>query len=361
MILYIICFITFWGRNSELISQDSIKKPFILGSKLHYGVILPHSERIRTLAFNNPFGIEVNFNWLNHSEKSVRQLNCYSYTGIAINYFNFGHPKIGSSVNLWYYFEPLLKFKNKLNYSIRAGTGITYLSTIYDQETNPENKFFSSHIAFLLIVDFKLKYKLTKKLELCCSICYNHISNGGFKQPNYGMNFPTITLGVDYNFKPINLKPIKKEKIRDEEKVWSFKAEVLSSIKVQNKTPEFKEKACFAYGFSSYTNKRISKFSALNFGLEYIADGYVKEEILRAGLDMDYKRAAGFIGHDLTFGKVNLTVNIGIYFYSPYKAKDPVYEKYMLQYRFNKFYTGVFMLAHGDAAEIMGFNAGFVF
>ncbi|NJO90851.1 MAG: hypothetical protein HC831_19220 [Chloroflexia bacterium] len=134
--------------------------------------------------------------------------------------------------------------------------------------------------------------------------------------------------------------------------MWKLKVEALSSIKVQNKTPEFEEKACFAYGVAIFANKRITKFSALNFGAEFIDDKYVKEEINRAGLDTDQKRAAGFVGHDLIFGKVSFTINWGIYFYAPYKAKDLYYQKYILQYNFNdRFYAGGFMLAHGDAAE----------
>lgn len=352
--------ITLFYTNIMAMPQDSIKKPFSLGGKLHYGVILPHSELIRTLAFNNPFGIELNTNWLNYSQKAVSQLNCYSYTGLAINYIDFGHPKIGSSVNAWFYFEPMFRYQHKLGFGLRSGIGISYLSTVYDEVSNPENKFFASHIAFMLVLDLKIKYKISRKTELNASICYNHISNGGFKQPNYGMNFPTLTLGVRYHFKPVDLQPIVKEKLNPAKKVWKLKAELLTSIKVQNKTDIYDEKACFAYGIAAFANKRLSKFSALNFGCEFIADGYVKEKIARAGLDSDYKRAAGFIGHDLIFGKVNFTINLGIYFYSPFKAKDPFYEKYNLQYTINKhLYTGVYMLAHGDAAEVMGLNVGF--
>jgi len=360
-VIQIVLFVIF-GINSYATPSDSIKRPFSIGSKLHYGTILPHSEHIRAFAFNNPYGVELNFNWLNHSEKSIKQLNCYSYTGLAINYIDFGHPKIGSSVNAWFYFEPLLRFKKKLGYGIRSGVGLSYLSTVYDEQTNPENKFFASHFAFLLILEFKIKYKISEKLEITSSFCYNHISNGGFKQPNYGMNFPTLTVGIDYHFSPIELKPITKEKIDSKEKIWKLKAEALTSIKVQNKTDEYEESAHFAFGFAAFANKRVSKFSALNFGLEFIADGYIKEEIRRAGLDTDYKRGAGFIGHDLIFGKVNFTLNFGVYFYSPFKAKDPFYQKYSLQYQFNKYlYAGVYMLAHGDAAEIMGFNFGYIF
>jgi hypothetical protein len=347
---------------STQILSDTIKKPFILGGKLHYGTILPHSEKIRPLAFNHPRGIELNFNWLNYSSESVKQLNCYSYSGFAFDYIDFDHPKIGKSINAWVYIEPILMHRKRFGVCIRAGTGISYLSEIYNEVSNPENKFFASHFAFMLLLEIKAKYKITDKLELASSLCYNHISNGGIKQPNYGMNFPTITLGFDYLFNPVELNPIQKDKLKSEEKIRNFKLETSGSIKVQNKTDSLPEKACFVYGFSAFINKRLAKLSAINIGLDYIADGYVKEEISRAGLKTDFKRFACFLGHDLIFGRVNFTINFGVYLYCPFKAKDPIYQKYQLQYKLGRhFYSGFYLLAHGDAAESMGINFSYSF
>lgn len=62
-------------------AQDSIKKPFIIGAKIHYGKILPHSKKIENLANANPYGAELNINWLNISNKAMRLLfeNRYWY------------------------------------------------------------------------------------------------------------------------------------------------------------------------------------------------------------------------------------------------------------------------------------------
>ena len=145
--------------------------------------------------------------------------------------------KIGQSVNCLLYLEPLFRINRKFGFGISAGTGVSYLSEVYDELTNPGNKFFASHVAFMLMLDFKTKFRISQKFELTGSFCYNHISNGGIKQPNYGL-----------------------------------------------------------------------------------------------------------------------------YFYSPYKAKDPFYEKYLLQYKIsNHLYSGVYMFAHGDAAESMGLNFGIEF
>ena len=121
---------------------------------------------------------------------------------------------------------------------------------------------------------------------------FNHISNGGIKQPNLGMNWPTVGIGFDYNFNPLTLKPIKKTKISGKEKTTSWKFEFMESLKVHDKTANYDEKVCFIYGFSVYANRRISKYSALNAGLEWVSDGYIKEGFERAGIEMDHRKAA---------------------------------------------------------------------
>jgi len=115
-LLLILIIITKFG----IFAQDSIKKPFIIGAKIHYGKILAHSEKIENLANANPYGAELNINWLNISNKSIKQCDCYSRTGIGISYFNFDNPeKLGSSINGFIYFEPLLSHKR--NFTLQLG------------------------------------------------------------------------------------------------------------------------------------------------------------------------------------------------------------------------------------------------
>lgn len=358
--LLCIILLTYWV---DIPARDTIRTPLIIGLKFHYGGILPHSEAIRSLTNTNPWGVELNINWLNISDKSVKQCDCYSRTGIGITYFNFANPeKLGSSINGTVYFEPLLSYKRKLYFTLRVGTGVAYVTKVYDEINNPENKFFSTHIGFILLLDLNLRYKLSNNIDMIAFGSYNHISNGGIKQPNLGMNYPTVGIGFDYNFLPTSLSAIPKTKISDSEKITRWKFEFMESLKVQNKTAEFDEKACFIYGFSVYANRRISKYSALNAGLEWVSDGYIKEGLRRAGIDMDHRKAAFLFGHDLLFGKFNFTIQLGVYFYNPHKTMDEVYQKYMFQYKLSKMvYAGVYMKTHRHVAEIIGINFGLAF
>jgi hypothetical protein len=356
--------ITVTGFEINLVNaQDiKIKRPLIIGTKLHYGFIIPHSKSIENLATTNPYGLEVNFNLLNHREKDWKQCNCYSKSGLAVSYFNFANPGVlGSAVSLLVYVEPFLTYKPKLFFTIRLGTGLAYITKVYNEDNNPKNLFFSTPFSFPLFVDLNMKFKVNPTLNLLVSGSYNHISNGGYKQPNKGMNFPTGTLGMEYLIRPVELLPHRKFQDSTARK---FKVEIntLYTVKVQGKTDSLPEKTCFIFGLSARTYRKVSRFNALSLGAEWIADGYNRESISRDSLGLDYNRVAVTLGNDILVGRFAFVIQFGYYIYAPYKAMHDIYEKYDLQYHFTKnIYGGVFLKAHLQVAELMGVSLGMVF
>ncbi|NSW94798.1 MAG: hypothetical protein HPY62_08860, partial [Bacteroidales bacterium] len=111
----------------------------------------------------------------------------------------------------------------------------------------------------------------------------------------------------------------------------------------------------------SRLSKQVKSWYALNAGAEAIFDGYIKETIKREQKDTDYRRFALTAGQDLLFGKVIFTQYLGVYLYSPYKARNAVYQKYELAYRLSpRLYSGVYLKAHLHVAELMGVNCSYV-
>ena len=84
----------------------------------------------------------------------------------------------------------------------RTTAGLAYLTRVYNAGTNPRNTFFGSPINGLLALSVSVHYRFTNRLYLSATAAYNHISNGGTRQPNRGMNFPTAGLGITYVVDP---------------------------------------------------------------------------------------------------------------------------------------------------------------
>jgi hypothetical protein len=346
----------------EAVSQISnTKKPLIFGTKGHYGFIIPHSASIEELSHTNPFGFELNINRLNNRLKDWKQCNCYSKTGLAISYIDFANPVVlGGAANLLIYVEPFITYRPKLFFTVRLGSGISYITKVYDEKDNPANLFFSTPISFPLFIDLNAKFKLNQKLNIVLSGSYNHISNGGYRQPNKGMNFPTATLGMEYTPNAVELsKPLKAPDTIQRNPHIELNS--LYTVKVHSKTDSFAEKTCHIFGLSARVTRKVSRFNAVSAGMEWIADGYRRESIRRDRLGLDYNSVAITAGHDLLVGNFAFVIQLGYYIYAPYKAMDDVYEKYDLQYRFNKrLYAGVFLKAHRHVAELMGLSVGVV-
>ena len=112
------------------------------------------------------------------------------------------------------------------------------------------------------------------------------------------------------------------------------------------------------YGFIIPHSTLIEPISHTNpYGFETIFDGYIRETIERAGTELDYKRLSVTAGEDFQFGKLLFSQHLGVYVYSPYKARNYVYQKYEFAYKISScMEAGVFLKAHLQVAELMGLN-----
>ena len=172
----------------ELHAQDSIKNSRVLGIHVHRGFIIAHSKAIKDVSHSNPWGIEMDFNWHLKKQDAWKYCFCYPRVGFSLFYVNFDNPDVlGYSIATAAYAEPFINAEKRLNYSIRFGTGPVYLSDVYDSVTNPDNLFYSTYIAFLVYLNFSVNYKISPTLTLRGAFNYNHISNGGIKNPNKGL------------------------------------------------------------------------------------------------------------------------------------------------------------------------------
>lgn len=329
------------------------------GLNIHYGFIIPHSPVIEPISHTKPLGIEISRNKLNTSYKSWKVFNAFWISGFQIRYFNFQNPKIlGSEFDLSFFAEPVISHGEKYLIAIKGGGGFSYHTKIYNPINNPSNQFFCTRISFPLFINASIKYKMTDNIYLSLSGLYNHISNGGLKQPNYGMNFPTLSLGLEYFEKPIpNLKNVYSSDLKVIKPGIFLLIQTLTGYRVIDATDGYPEMGTLAFGFHSRFAKEISPFYSLNAGGEIIFDGFIKETLRRDHKSIDYKRLALTVGQDFLFGKVIFTQYLGFYVYSPFKAKNSVYQKYEIAYRIHKnLLLGVYLKAHTSDAELLGLN-----
>ena len=336
--------------------------PTLLGIRSHYGFIIPHSSELKDISNSNPIGFQVEWSKLMMSEKSWNNCNCYAQTGLSFNYFNYRNPRqLGNSYNLIYFAEPYITFKKRLFYSFRAGAGITFLDQVHDEETNPANTFYSSSLSFLLLLNLNVNYRINEQYTLNMTANYNHISNGGMKQPNRGMNFPTFGVGISYSPNIYKLEGYDRQ--NEKNGLIQGYARLFGTLPNVSATEEFPDERKLLLGLAGGAQWYFTNFTALNFGLEVVRDGSYKERAERDNDDYDHHSVGFMLGNNLVFGRFTFNQQLGFYLYRPYPAdKSSFYQRYELLYLINKRYQiGTSLKAHGHVADNLDFRIGVLF
>jgi hypothetical protein len=325
------------------------------GLKGHYGFIIAHSEEVKPISQSYPYGVQLEYSRLKTSDKAWKSCYCYGRSGFSFAYFNFANPEVlGSSYNAIYYVEPYFTYKGPLKFSLRGSIGATYLTKKFDEETNPENLLFSSHLSFFLALSLNLNYHLSDDYAINLSANYNHISNGGQKQPNKGMNFPTVSIGVDriLNYTPLQPKPYD---LKDHDSTMDYYLGSFFSLRSSSREAEASNHLLI--GLLGGGLKPLSRINGINAGVELWYD-YSDEKIAeRDGLEDSAFSSAITLGHHFKLGNFYFLQQFGGYVTRPKNIQPRwLYQRYSLWYRFGrskKWTIGASMIAYGKVADHM--------
>lgn len=341
----------------------SQKRPIYIGLKSHFtGLIIPHRDTLKEIASSTPRGIQVEISRFNISEKSWQSCNCYARTGFSFAIFDYGNQnKLGQSYNLKFFLEPLININSKILLSYRAGMAISYLNRTYNEQTNPENLFYSSPISYMLLLSLNLNYKINDEFNLNTGVFYNHISNGGMRQPNLGMNFPTLSLGVDYIINPQKEKLVKYRKTDSLSKNNFFYFRIPFSIKtVDAMDTTFEEAQKAVSGIELGYQHQFTKLNAVILGMEVLYDGSWKERNERWNSNFDHRTINLLLGHSFVLGRFNFIQQLGFYAYKDFpNTNSRFYQRYALYYNLLDYlHLGFSLKSHLEVAEIMDVRIG---
>jgi len=352
----------FTGANT-VHESDSIKSPLYIGSKFHYGFIIPHAEDLKPVSESNIWGLQVDISKLGVSSKAWSNCNCYSRLGLSFIFFDYRNPEIlGHSYSLAFFFEPYFNFKSRSRLSLRAGIGLSYLDKIYDEVSNPENLFYSSRISGLLLLNLSYNYVINEQYQLNLALNYNHISNAGAKMPNKGMNFPTASLGLDYILRPTKLKSQEKNIGLRNRRLMKY-SRIFWSIRSVEADSLYTRKNNLMIGLEAGLIKGLSNINGLLGGMEFSYDGSFQEISNRTGEEYSPFIFSLHFGHAFVLGRITFTQQMAWYAYRPFPSvSESFFQRYGIYYRIGKMINVGFSLkAHGHVAEHMDMRIGVEF
>lgn len=342
-------FISLLFSTSAFSQQDTLVNGRQFGVNLHRGLSAP--DQVVPATGKVPLGVELTYSWLLRNRRAWEQCNCFANVGAYANYFAFRNPvTLGRTAGAGLFFEPLIFPHRQTFYSVRFAAGLTYLTNVYDPVSNPTNRYFSLPLSAQIGVAATAHHRLTKQVHLTLSGYYNHISNAGSRQPNQGLNVPTLAIGLAYLPSPISYPNARHWRSSEPNRRWMARALLLGSIRVLPKTDKYPEMALPMYSLNLVGGYHLSRSHVLSGGIELADDHYFREQLRRWPYsDQRYRQGSLLAGYEFWHGRYVFTAHMAWNVIRPRPYRPATYQKYGLLYRFGNGLTlGFNVKAYGE-------------
>ncbi len=332
----------------QLNTADSVNYHDIysVGIGAHYGFIFAHSKDVQNTKGAHPWAVELDINRQIVRNESWKECRCYPRTGLVLSYFNLNNEVLGQSFNAAWYIEPFLSTSHRFNLSMKGAAGLSYLTNPYDAETNPENMSYSMHINAYLALGLGGNFKIGRNLSAKISAYYNHISNGGLKDPNKGINWPAATVQIFYVINPAKL-PDKNSVAKKDYTNAPLRKDVIAYLTQKD--------VYFIGGAGITVSRQLSGMNAITLGSELTLDYNLKHKMEADSLYGKSYLLAGFMaGHEFLMGRFNFSQLLGIYLFNQSGYYTLLYQRYGLTYSITKNWAaGINLKAHGNEANFL--------
>jgi len=358
-IFIFLCFPVYLSSAQNVPDYSSIV--YDVSGSFQYSSIWTGRGSLQQFTQNHPWSAQIDFGILKNSQRTWNYCNCYSRNGFSFNYFNFANPqKLGAALALSAFAEPNLILTDRFAFSLRGSVGFAYLNKVYDSVTNKDNIFYSAKLSYLLTLGANTSYNLSKKLKITASAQFNHISNGGKRDPNEGINFPAVRLVLDYILNPVKLERRPTEKLAD--KPWGVFTHVFGATRTAQANTIWPEERRVVAGINLGLIKRIGRMNAIGGGGEIYYDGINSINQQRSGQPQQTTVAGLSIQHCLYFGKLLLGQQFAWYITPNTGYQKNIYQRYTIEYEVGRnWFAGVSLKAHGDHSDYLALSTGYFF
>ena len=335
-------------------SLERLNPMFSIGVGVQHGFIFAHSREVQNTEGARPTGAELIFSW-QRNDKAIWDLcNCYPRQGLLLNYYDYDTRILGKAFTGAYFIEPSFRISDRFQFSFKASAGLSYLTNPFDSIKNPTNQSYSTTLSGYLLVGAGVWYRLSDNFRLNGSANYQHISNGGMRQPNKGINWPTAGLALSYQKTPRKFYT----GIRSREKFWKddhprWDVGVFGIAK-RIRDEHGNSRRLPLVGLSLQGSKQVGSINALTAGVEAFYDDALRYKIKSDSLDQTAMRAGLLLGHEFLLGKFIFSQRLGVYVLNATDYFNTIYHRWGVHYRFHPNWGAGFNLqAHRHVADFI--------
>lgn len=339
--------------------KDSV---YAVGIRPQYGFLIAHRPSMVHLIDQHMAAGEV-FVERVLTRKNWHKNFHYPSHGIALFAGQLANAQlIGSGYALIHYVNMHFIQKMKMEWNIRLGTGIGYISRPFDRNSNNKNNAIGSHFNGIMSTQTQLLFK-TKKWAFGPGISLLHYSNGSFKMPNLGLNMPAVFFSLQYNLKQ-HLHPEKNNYPQTEFSRLFYSSAFFSAGTRELGQPGGERFSCYTLG--AFSTWQFSRKSSLLFGAEILNNGALsKAWETESGIRLprkDFTQIGLMGGYELNMDELKISLQMGAYAMSKYKGDGPLYHRLVIRYFFpNNLIAHLGLKTHFAKADYLEAGIGYRF
>jgi len=188
----------FAGNNNQGDSLNVIA-PLFASFNYQYGFTMNHNAAMAALNTKHFSTYELSLQRQTVG-KSYWEYKCaYPAYGVSFMYSELANQQyLGRMFGLFPFLDvSLASWKNNNKIIFTVGLGLAYGTKPYDRFDNYKNISYGSHFNVLARFGLKGNVRIFPKTDIIGGLNFTHISNGTTKEPNFGLNSPTVFLGLN--------------------------------------------------------------------------------------------------------------------------------------------------------------------
>jgi len=363
-------FILFLILTTSLFAQDFFKENGALRFNMIYGYNLATNDIWKGhKSMNGPIsGFEIGYSKFTSRSKHWERLYGTPRIGLSFQTILMNKP---DTFGTCYSLLPNIEFRvitlPRSEVSAKIAIGGTYVTRLFDEKSNFDNRAISSHLNFGIEFSASYHHEISNRVELNIEGSFFHVSNGNFSIPNGGYNLFYGKAGINYFFDEV---PYLK---RRGTYLKSFKNKAYYTGYVSY---AYRNQGTFA-GYRQYSvltlhqsvMKKINKISNIGVGLDAFYDPtsklnyymlYKEKELFVSDVKENEKYHVGIgLCYELMVGKLTIPMECYEYIYDLKYVINPTYVRFGLKYNiFKKFFVGGFV--KGGFDKSMKFESAYM-
>jgi opacity protein-like surface antigen len=375
---------------SRLSAQDSAQKVQVYKSyewsaQLMGGYLIPHHSDMMAM-YRHATGINVKYrSAINQPNGNGANIDKITY-GYTFNLLNLGSEVAGYAIGAGGLVMPQ---SGKYNYWI-LGMGIGYLTKRYDEFGNPRNPAIGSHLNGMMHLGYHLDagpYLNKWGWKMYAEAGMVHFSNANWRQPNFGVNIPYLSIGAKRTLflasnnygKVIEIRPEVEAGISNKSAPWKHIEQIgaipsrsyvrnqhLLGLRLGRRQIELDQRRTFVNAVLEYNcefrrallGPRFRVGANVFFDKSYM---YSKFGLMSDAYSLhDFTEVAITAGSHWEYGKWGFIADAGLYLFRPDDTKRRYYEGIGVSYKATqRVYLIARLKAHLSSADYMEWGVSY--